>query len=685
MRLRDDFSDARSPGKVIGTPSTSGTVRQGADIEKTLSVDHGALRISPLITPGWQRSGIAYGPYPRQAGLALSAFILNGHSASEGNTIEESLKGRFFRWLRGSETDPIAYRLSRWIVSQHHRHRLWHFYRWLRNHPDRFEKDQHIKENLMLGWFSEALPADAAGNSFVVRTAGPENGELCASIHHCLAPVLKGLQNLQIYYIIVLRENGAAYYASTLPNADQLSAYPHMRLLGIDTQRTEEKVYAGLYQAALGQVGFRIDSRVYGMRAEVLPTLASWYGSAHIADSLVGASTLENSRTETTDVWQVVQGGYERTALGAVGRQSCNVAMVKTKEAVGAVHVIVRALKPDTACALLWRSQDEHNTWGFFLTAKTCELKICERGDWCMVKKSDRLSLIQNAPNAIQVIDDGASFSLYLNGQLAFGKRFSDTRFQTEVGIGLLSLGAAACFREIEAHPRQVPIPPELRMGAPWQQQGSRIGLSDSFDGDCKLTLQEHSCATMTQPWQKTIGHGNMRLTGKNAVKVEASSASPNPKRLAYTLPWNKPDFADVSVDILSPGTERGEGEKGRGGVIFWQDAKHYLIVNHWLDDTFDGAAMSAFLTVDGYEEIYDGVWANVGKRITWGARRRHRVAFDGTNFVVYVEGEPVLSRSVLDIYPTANPLQIRRVGIVANWEWGDDTGSEFSNFSALF
>ena len=40
-----------------------------------------------------------------------------------------------------------------------------------------------------------------------------------------------------------------------------------------------------------------------------------------------------------------------------------------------------------------------------------------------------------------------------------------------------------------------------------------------------------------------------------------------------------------------------------------------------------------------------------------------------------------VLYRALTDVYLWASALSINRLGIVANWEWGNDTGSGFSNF----
>ena len=227
-------------------------------------------------------------------------------------------------------------------------------------------------------------------------------------------------------------------------------------------------------------------------------------------------------------------------------------------------------------------------------------------------------------------------------------------------------------------------MPEQMRLGEPWCVEGGKIAIADSFSISPQYTEQDldgRRSDVGDQRWRKQLGKGRMLLTGDEAVKVKASPSDPNKGRLAYTVAWANPKFADISVDILPPGTGRHQKEKGRGGVIFWQDQNHYLILNHWLDDTFAGSAVSAFFQVDGFEEIYDAVWSNLGDRIAWGVKHRFRVVCDGLNFMAYVDGEPVLYRSLRDIYPKLASLKINRVGIVANWEWGDDTGTEFSQF----
>jgi hypothetical protein len=91
--------------------------------------------------------------------------------------------------------------------------------------------------------------------------------------------------------------------------------------------------------------------------------------------------------------------------------------------------------------------------------------------------------------------------------------------------------------------------------------------------------------------------------------------------------------------------------------------------------------SIAAFFQIDGFEELYDAVWSNVGSRMHWGEPHDFRVAFDGGAFVASINEEPLVYRALTDVYPRAKALRINRVGLVANWEWGTDTGSSFQRF----
>ena len=718
--IADDFSPGSKPGRVVGSQSASGHWRQGIDTERLMSIDNSALRIQPPITPGWARAGIAYGPFKRQAGLALAVSMLNGHNTSEGNSREDSFKSRIWRWVRGSETNPIADRLYRRAISSQHQGTVRQFYRWARNHRRRFPKDGHIMENLALGWFSAAVPPDptATGHSMVVRALGPENGELCTRSggkdlagKSQLTPVVQGLQNVQTYYIVLLTEQGAAYYAASVPKAKGMVAFPYMRLVGIDASRDRkaissdnrsekpaETLYAGLFQSALGQVGFRVDTRVYDVQAKVLPALANWYGTAQTADALMAKEAIalaEGAIAEIGGCWRLIKGELEKTSQGLIARIEDSLALIDMPAAAGAIHAVVSTVGESTSgSGLLWRTQDERNSWGLFFENGQCRLALKTEGKWAQIAleenyglkgglQCDRADGQIRQRNTVQILDDGHSFSLYLNGQLLFDRWFTDSRLQSASQMGLFYADKSdITFAQLEAHPREIPIPTEFELSPPWQTEGAKTLVADSFAG-VSQELGHRATETGRSRWQKTIGTGQMQLTGKGTLKVEASVAKPNPGRVAYTVAWENPKFADVSVDILPPGTARHQDEKGRGGLIFWQDADNYITVSQWLDDSYGGASVSSFFYIDGFEEIYDAVWTNVGGRIYWGQRQTFRIAFDGINYTVYLGEEPVLYRALTDVYPQLKRLSIQRVGLVANWEWGDDTGTEFSRFVA--
>ena len=182
--------------------------------------------------------------------------------------------------------------------------------------------------------------------------------------------------------------------------------------------------------------------------------------------------------------------------------------------------------------------------------------------------------------------------------------------------------------------------------------------------------------------WQMSLGEGELQRDLRG-TEVLASTITPNPGRSIYTFNWHDIAFASTSVDIIPPGTARGQGERGRGGLVFWEDADNYIVISTWLDDSYSGASVSAFFHLNGSEELYDSIGTNVGREIDWGKPYNLRADFDGATFVVYLNQKPVLYRALSDIYPKQQPLKIRRVGLAVNWEWGDDTGSLFENFVA--
>jgi hypothetical protein len=379
----------------------------------------------------------------------------------------------------------------------------------------------------------------------------------------------------------------------------------------------------------------------------------------------------------------VGEGEFVRTEQGVVGVEDSNVALLNLNRPAGFIHVQVRITDGCQWAAIVWRAVDEDNYWRFEIGSRSCQLSIKERGVYCSLPATREHRVTGGAFHSVQIADDGENIRLYLNGALVYGTTLSDTRLANGRGVGFQGPGAnVVVFRSFEAHPREIAVPEAIRLAPPSDLEGGQVVLQDDFarpSGDLAGSdISEAGRLT----WTRTVGKGAFQLTGEGSVKVTASVARPNPGRTAYTLPWNHPEFADLQVNITPPGTRRGESEQGRGGLIFWQDPRNYITVSLWMNDAY-GFSISSFFYIDGYEELYDAVWTNIGNRVHWGVPFDLRVVFDGNHYLARVNGEPVLQRALTDVYPCFSRLHILRVGLVANWEWGNDTGSVFRQFVA--
>jgi hypothetical protein len=649
-----------------------------------MAIDHGALRIQPLVKPGWARASIAYGPYARANGLAFAVFLLNGHNASQAGPVE-GIRGRLKRWAVASETCHPARRLLRWARNGYKRRMLRKLRYWMWN--QKYFQLPDLDENLAIGWFPNEVPANplAEGNAFVVHATGAENGELWARVGSQHLPAIKGLQNVQTYYIVMLREQGAVYYAASVPNAHGMAPYPSIRPLAVDPFQDDSEVYAALHQSVLGQIGFWVDTRVYGVQVALLKELTTWYGTAHTADTLMGSGSLAGSQAETGQIWQMFEGGFDRTGQGARPLSQDNIAMLDPGVSSGLIHVLFYTHDSGGAeVGVVWRILDQDNLWRFLISANDCQLWVKEGGTWFKLDASQEWHWQAGVANSVQILDEGHTFNLYLNGQLVFNKPITDTRLQTATGVGICGSKAkgALFYQSFEAHPRRVPIPAELKLGEPWVAEGQQVLVRDDFHGPAG-DLAGRTTLTGEKIWRKALGAGRIDITGKGAAKVRANVQESNPGRLIYTVDWDVTDFADIQVEVTPPGSDRGQGEKGRAGLVFWQDVDHYVIVNTWLDDSYDGASISSFFYLRGFEDLYDAVWTNIGRRVFWGIPYSLRMVFDGVNYTAFVNDEPVLYRALTDVYPNMPRLTINRVGIVANWEWGNDTGSIFHKFLA--
>ena len=147
--------------------------------------------------------------------------------------------------------------------------------------------------------------------------------------------------------------------------------------------------------------------------------------------------------------------------------------------------------------------------------------------------------------------------------------------------------------------------------------------------------------------WERTFGEGFIDVEGNATARVRASAAEPHPDRAFHTVAWDHPEFADLEVTISPPGTARGQRQYCRAGLVFWQDADNFLSFSCYLDDVYNGSSVALFTKRHGFEELYDAIWTMLANKIDWGKSFVLRIACDGENFIVYVDGEPVLQRAL--------------------------------------
>ena len=684
----DHFRRDRPQGQVVGGVNEDGIKRQGVDVEKVIGIDHGALRIRPLVGAGWGRCGLVYGQYERESGLTFAVCALNGHNTSQAEHLGQSLVRRLGRWAKGSEAHSMMHNLFAWLRHGNKRQLAREIRRWIWLNRQAPQNPLELDENLMLGWFDGPVPLDyrGAGNCFVMHASGPENGELWVNACKAPLPALRSVQNLPIYYIVVLRECGAAYYAASMPQARGLPGFPMMRPLAIDAVCEANPVYPGLYQSVLGQIGFRVDTRVYRTQVARLPELAQWFGTAHAAAMLQGRGQIADVSAEVGGDWTVYDGSLLPEMNGEQTAAAENLVMLDPGVATGLLHAVVGLEPGSPAAGLAWRFQDCRNHWRLVFSRNACRLMLVYQGRSHEVAVESKPSSSAAKNNSVQILDDGLTLQFSLNGQLLFGGSIADDRLAESTGVGLIAGETVAgefCISHFEAHPRELPIPPALDLPSPWCKNGDSPAVADGFVAPAG-PLEARKTNLGNRSWRRQIGDGFFDLTGQGSVRVRAGVDKPNPGRTVYLVDWNQPEFADVAVTLTPPGKRRGEGERCRSGLAFWQDKDNHILINTWLDDGYGGASISSFFRLNGVEELYDAVWTNVGDRVVWGQQFRMRVAFDGMCYLVSVNDEPVLFRALSDVRPETVPLKIRGVGLLANWEWGNDTGTVFEDFKAL-
>ncbi len=667
--VRDEFDKPVGRGHVVGSAGTRGQPRRGTDVEGVLSIDHGALRLSPLIVPGWGRVALAHGPLPTDPGLGASVLMLNAHNAADTLPMGPFLR-RVVRWLLGNEVDRLPTRLIRWPGAPRRepvgrRLRRWRHRQGLEGAtPD---------ENLAVGLFASPAGGPAPGDqAFVVRTAGPANGQLTVQVSGTALPVVESLQNVPFLYVALVTETGTLYAVSSLSGAAGAAGYPLMRPLAIDPSPPPAAAHLGVHQRVVDQEGFSSDTRVFAVRAAHVPEAATWCSTAASADRLTGRGALAGRTAERGGAWQVDDGELELHADGAGGQGT---ALLATSVDVGLAKVTLD-LGAGGRAGLAWRCDREQELSEVVLDRGTGSLRVAPG------EGPAQEAILEPAPSAsttLQLRATGQGVAIVADGRELL--RVPGLALPGPGGQIGVTVGSGARASDFEVHATSVPVPALLGQAPPCPSEGGHVVVDEPFSSAAHDLDGYARDGDAT--WSRTSGTGRFEVDPEVGARAVGSVASPVAGRTAYTVAWPEPGGADVAVTICPPGGRRGEGHACRAGLVFVQDDRNQLLVNTWLADDYGGASISVFPRVAGLEDVYDAVWTNVGDRISWGRPYELRVAFDGVRFLASVDGEPVLYRAISDLYPSVESLQVTRVGIVTNWEWGLDTGSTFRRFTA--
>ncbi len=650
LPLRDRFLDDRLPGAVVGSTgvptagaSTPGPLRSGVDVEGSISIHHGEARLGPIAEPGFGRQGLAYGPVERRAGRTLVVVLRHSHQNAH---VDLARQGRREMLTRAVRTLPRP-RLLPPVPA----------------------------ENLVVGFAPDHVVADpaAGGHLFSVAPAGWINGELGVRLDGGRAVFRRGVQELPLALVIRLGEHGARFYAASVPDTPGFAGAPRLRPVAATRHGDADLLYGGIWQSVHGEAGHQLASHVSAVDIVDVEDWADPTCDALLDETLAGGANSDEGEVVT------------RTLSEPAGLVAVTIVTGPRFVAGGHLEVVVRA------------SADGRTGWRIRLDPDGARLDRLDPSIGTDVATGERgartvatspRSLVAAAHAALQILDDGHELHIALDGEPLFGSPAAADRDDAEQRTIVLvrSSGVDATFETVEAHPRVIDAPPELDLTPFWDERGEQDAWRECFAGpagELGATVLDSG-----RSWRRVLGTGSFDVLGPlrgPGLVVRADRHHPNPDRTVYATAWHDPDFADVSVGILPPGRARSQGEGCRGGLCFFQDADNYAVLNLWIDDSpnHNGSAVSMFVRMRGHERDIDAPWTNIGRRATWGRPVRLRASSDGDRVMVWLDDEPVLFRRLRDIIPTAPKLQLTHVGIVANREWGDDTGSVFTELVA--
>jgi hypothetical protein len=547
---------------------------------------------------------------------------------------------------------------------------------------------QPLPANLAVGWFDDGVPADPVGgamtssDAFFVRNATKRNGELTVAANGGLLPVVGWLPNIPFYYLVLLRENGAAFYIASDRDMAEAAPFPAMRPVAVTTRTGGNAVCPGINQAMVGETGFISETALYRVHVARYARYDAWYGTAQAADRLSGDGEVGGSAAERGGQWRNLSGALSRGSEGAICVGQGGSVYLEPGMPTALIHAVIDFGANGGRAGFVWRISDSRNYILLSIDTTQAVLTLVRHGEQRTLQSAALPDPSAHGPAAVLVLDDGQSISCAVDGRQVLQENLPGQHLPRGTGVGIVieAPNASPSILDFEAHPCKVDLLDPKYCDAPWSADGTVPVISDRFQAQAD-ELQGH-VSPNGSVWSRFMGHTRFRLD--DGVCVVATREQPAMDRTAYGIDWPDPTFADLRTVTIPPGTTRGENHRARGGLIFFQDPDNYFIVNNWLDDSYSGGSISVFFYFDGFEDIYDAVWTNVDQRLMYGTENTLRVVCDGERFRAYLNDEPVIYRAFGDVYPHFPRLTINKVGLIANWEWGRDTGTRFRSFDGF-
>ena len=232
-------------------------------------------------------------------------------------------------------------------------------------------------------------------------------------------------------------------------------------------------MFAGIHQSVHGEGLYEMATSAEELRVRDVPSLRSWYGGAIGADTLTGHGTLGGTRADVGGAWSVVEGDLVRGDGGVAAMEQSAEALLDLPSPAGLVHVLIETapIFAETGWAgLRWRcGPDGRDGWRVRVWSDRATVEVAENGGWEVVAEGPAV-LPAAHRSSLQVVDDGRTIGVHLDGRLLFDRWIVDDRHAGRCHTGLaVGPGDRATLRDFEAHPRS-------DAGAGRARPGRRLG-----------------------------------------------------------------------------------------------------------------------------------------------------------------------------------------------------------------